>query len=171
MHMVGLHQLNVFFFFFFFFVFFFCCCCCCFFLCVFFFFRSKNVTLNGYRFLMLEVRVPTDGLRRSSNWCLDYQYLCEDFHRKPTGCGVTYSSRPFYSNCRNKYNSDMAIGDTLGCNPSNAIARLANTAFPNLSPSATYRRNAFGFTCVSRIVTRQSMEVNKLLVTCKHSGS
>ena len=106
--------------------------------------RSENVISNGYDFLVLEVRVPADGLSKSSNWCFDYQYLCEDFHRRPTGCGSQQSSTPGYKDCRDKYNSDMNIGDTLGCNPSKKIAGLASIAFPNLSSPAR-DRNAFGF--------------------------
>ena len=106
--------------------------------------RSKNVTYKGYEFMALEVRVPADGLSKSSNWCYDYQYLCKDFHRRPTGCGITYISDTYHNYCRVKYNSDMNIGNSLGCNPSNNIADLANIAFPNMSRPAHYS-NAFGF--------------------------
>ena len=82
-----------------------------------------------------------DGLSKSSNWCYDYQYLCEDFHRRPTGCGTSWVWDLYYTNCRDTYNSDMLIGDTFGCNPSGGIAALANIAFPNLSQPA----HAFGF--------------------------
>ena len=102
--------------------------------------RSKNITNSGYQFLVLEVQLPADGLSRSPNWCFDYQYLCEEFHRRPTGCG----SGSGYSSCRDKYNSDMNNGDVLGCNPANAIAYLANMVFPNLTYRATYS-NSFGF--------------------------
>ena len=104
--------------------------------------RSKNITLNGYGFLVLEVRVPADGLSRSSNWCFDYQYLCEDFNRRPTGCGETYRDMSGYADCRLTYNSDMDIGNTLGCNPSLAIINLAKTYFS--TAQVTYM-NAFGF--------------------------
>ena len=108
--------------------------------------RSKNITYRGYQFLVLEVRVPTDGLSRSPNWCFDYRYLCEEFHRRPTACGDvngrgTWAS---YSACRDKYNADMDNGDVLGCNPSYGIARLGNTVFPDLTYRAT-RDNSFGF--------------------------
>ena len=111
--------------------------------------RSKNITYNGYDFLALEVRVPTDGRSASSNWCYDYQYMCNEFHRKPTGCGVTYINTSPYSECRIKYNSDMNIGDVLNCNPSDHIAAVANIAFPNSSPKAEASKS-FGFhTCNS----------------------
>ena len=107
--------------------------------------RSKNVTYRGYNFLALEVRVPADGLSRSPNWCYDYQYLCEDFNRRPTGCGSTWASSPPYSSCRIEYNSDMNIdGSVLSCNPSGGIAEVANIAFQTLSPPAQ-SKNAFGF--------------------------
>ena len=105
--------------------------------------RSKNVTYNGYDFLALEVRVPADGLSQSSNWCFDYQYLCKDFKRRPTGCGIQWSSNPGHKDCRDKYNSDMNIGNTLGCDPSAKIASLAKIAFPNLQ--RVHYSNAFGF--------------------------
>ena len=103
--------------------------------------RSKNITSNGYGFLLLEVRVPADGLSRSSNWCFDYQYLCEDFNRRPTVCGAPYRSYSGYKECHSIYNSDMDIGNTLSCNPATAIKRLANSTFPT---PITYL-NAFGF--------------------------
>ena len=105
--------------------------------------RSKNIAYSGYQFLVLEVRVPTDGLSRSPNWCFDYQYLCEEFHRRPTGCG----SGSDYSSCRDKYNSDMNNGDVLGCPPAVHIASLANTVFPNLTYNFYLAdfTNSFGF--------------------------
>ena len=106
--------------------------------------RSKNITYNGYDFLALEVRVPADGLSKSSNWCFDYQYLCEEFQRRPTGCGGSYIPYSYYSNCRDKYNSDMNIGDSLGCLPTVGIANLTNIAFANLRQTANLG-NAFGF--------------------------
>ena len=102
--------------------------------------RSKNITYKGYQFLVLEVQIPTDGLSTSPNWCYDYRYLCEEFHRRPTGCG----SGTGYFTCRDKYNSDMNNGDVLGCNPSGGIASLANTVFPNLTYRAGFY-NTFGF--------------------------
>ena len=107
--------------------------------------RSKNITSNGYGFLLLEVRVPADGLSRSSNWCYDYQNLCEGFHRRPTGCGETYREWLGYKECHSIYNSDMDIGNTLGCNPSVAIAKLAVNAFQNLISETQVRMYSFGF--------------------------
>ena len=106
--------------------------------------RSKNITSNGYGFLLLEVRVPADGLSKSSNWCFDYQYLCEDFHRRPTGCGQGFRETWGYGDCRRTYNSDMDIGNTLSCNPAHTIAKLAATAFPN-QISQMQSPNSFGF--------------------------
>ena len=106
--------------------------------------RSKNITYNGYDFLALEVRIPADGLSKSSNWCFDYQYLCEEFQRRPTGCGSLYIHNPYVVNCRDKYNSDMNIGDSLGCSPTFGIANLTKIAFQNLNRNAHYS-NAFGF--------------------------
>ena len=107
--------------------------------------RSKEVTYKGYDFLALEVTVPADGLSRSPNWCYDYQFLCDDFNRRPTGCSSPWASSTLYSSCRDKYNSDMSIDSSVfGCHPSPQIAAVANIAFPNLSPSAQYK-NAFGF--------------------------
>ena len=124
--------------------------------------QSKNVTYNGYDFLVLEVRVPVDGLSKSSNWCFDYQYLCEDFHRRPTGCGTSYafsSTYAYRADCRDKYNSDMEIGDALGCNPSRHVANLTNIAFPNLSSPAKEYKNSFAFhTCQNCNKTIQGSE-------------
>ena len=106
--------------------------------------RSKNITYNGYDFLALEVRVPADGLSKSPNWCYDYQHLCEEFRRRPTGCGSQWTNYSVYTSCRDKYYSDMNNGDTLGCNPADGIARLTNIAYPNLRPRA-FSNNAFGF--------------------------
>ena len=108
--------------------------------------RSKNITYRGYQFLVLEVKLPADGLSRSPNWCFDYQYLCEEFHRRPTGCGDGHGrgSDTHLTSCRDNYNSDMANGDVLGCNPSSGVALLGNKAFPNLKYHATYN-NSFGF--------------------------
>ena len=115
----------------------------------------------GYNFQALEVRVPADGLSRSPNWCYDYQYLCEDFNRRPTGCGSKWASHVLISTCRDKYNSDMSIeGSVLGCNPSERIAELANIAFPNTSPPAQAYKNAFGFHwCSSCGKTLQASEL------------
>ena len=106
--------------------------------------QSKNITYRGYNFLALEVRVPRNGLSKSPNWCYDYQYLCEDFHRRPTGCGASWTPYSIYSRCRDKYNSDMNITDVLGCTSAERIANLTNTAFPNLSQPA-HTLNSFGF--------------------------
>ena len=106
--------------------------------------RSKNITYKGYQFLVLEVRVPTDGLSTSPNWCYDYRYLCEEFHRRPTGCGDIYGPDTHITSCRDIYNSDMANENVLFCNPTAGIALLGNTAFPNLTYRAT-RDNSFGF--------------------------
>ena len=122
--------------------------------------RSKNVTYNGYDFLALEVDVPADGLSRSANWCYDYQYLCADFNRRPTGCGATYSSSTNYKECSDAYNSDMNIEDALSCNPSGRVAILANNAFPNSSLPAQYFKNAFGFhTCQNCDKTLQGSDM------------
>ena len=124
--------------------------------------RSKNIISNGYGFLVLEVRVPANGTSRSSNWCFDYQYLCEDFHRRPTGCGEPYRALSKYVECGRIYNSDMDIGDTLGCNPSSAIARLAVKAFPNLISQTQLWKYSFGF----HVCRSQDCSVNLI-----HSGS
>ena len=124
--------------------------------------RSQNVSRLGYDFLVLEVLVPKDGLSKSSDWCYDYQYLCEDFHRRPTGCGSVWIKRPTYVECRDKYNSDMNIGYALGCNPSDGVAALANKAFPNLSPPANIT-NSFGFhECV---YCNQTIQGSRLALT------
>ena len=107
--------------------------------------RSKNVTYEGYDFLALEVRVPADGLSKSSNWCFDYQYLCEDFHRRPTGCGGLYNWTSGVADCGQKYNSDMNIGYSLRCSPSYAIASLANNTFPNSMSLHANHQKSFGF--------------------------
>ena len=106
--------------------------------------RSKVVTYNGYDFLALEVRVPQDGQSSSPNWFYDYQYLCEDFNRRPTGCGHNDINTAGYSDCRLKYNSDMNLGGALGCNPSSGVAAVAKIAFPDLH-SPPHGGNAFGF--------------------------
>ena len=106
--------------------------------------RSKNITYYGYDFLALEVRVPADGLSKSSNWCFDYQYLCEEFQRRPTGCGSYYGFHSDFGNCSHEYNSDINIGLRLGCNPIYGIANMTKIAFPNLYQHAHYS-NAFGF--------------------------
>ena len=108
--------------------------------------RSKTITSNGYDFLVLEVRVPANGTSRSSNWCFDYRNLCESFNRRPTGCGEKFRSSSGYEECHSIYNSDMDIENTLGCNPSSAIAKLAVAAFPNLiSQTQLLRKYSFGF--------------------------
>ena len=108
--------------------------------------RSKNIISNGYGFLVLEVRFPANGTSKSSNWCFDYQNLCESFHRRPTGCGENYRSSSGYKECHSIYNSDMGIGNTLGCIPSRAIAKLAVKAFPNLiSQTQLLHKYSFGF--------------------------
>ena len=107
--------------------------------------RSKNITSNGYGFLVLEVGVPANGLSKSSNWCFDYQYLCEDFNRRPTGCGESFRASSGYKECHSIYNSDMNIENTLGCNPSSAIANLAVTAFPNPISQTQLWKYSFGF--------------------------
>ena len=108
--------------------------------------RSKNIISNGYGFLVLEVRFPANGTSKSSNWCFDYRNLCESFHRRPTGCGENYRSSSGYKECHSIYNSDMDIGNTLGCNPSRAIATLAVKAFPNLiSQTQLLHKYSFGF--------------------------
>ena len=104
--------------------------------------RSKNITSNGNGFLLLEVSIPTDGLSRSSNWCFDYQYLCEDYNRRPTGCGRDFRDSRGFADCRRNYNSDMDIRNILGCRPSVAIADLAKAAF---SDASINYRAAFGF--------------------------
>ena len=103
--------------------------------------RSKNITYSGYQFLVLEVKLPTDGLSRSPNWCSDYQYLCEEFYRRPTGCGDGHGrgSDTGLTSCRDIYNSDMDNDNVLNCNPAYHVARLANTVFPNL----TYRAGSY----------------------------
>ena len=106
--------------------------------------RTKTVTYKGYQFLVLEVKVPESGLSRNDNWCLDYQLLCESYNKRPTGCGQLYASNQNVPICRDKYNSDMNINNTLGCNPSRKIAEVANMAFPDLTTAVTYK-NAFGF--------------------------
>ena len=126
--------------------------------------RFKNVTYYGYDFLALEVTVPADGLSRSPNWCYDYQFLCDDFNRRPTGCGSRWASSPGYSSCRIEYNSDMNIGDVLGCNPSGGVAAVANIAFQSLSPPAQNGINAFGFhVCGSNYCSKTLQASNSAL--------
>ena len=105
----------------------------------------QNVTYNGYDFLALELRIPSVGRSASSNLCYDYQYLCEDFIRRPTGCNKTFINTTGISDCRVKYNSDMNIRYALGCKQSYDIAASVNIAFPNTSPPAQHAVNAFGF--------------------------
>ena len=107
--------------------------------------RSKNITSNGYGFLILEVQVPANGTSRSSNWCYDYQNLCESFNRRPTGCGENYRSSSGFEECHRIYNSDMDIGDTLNCNPSRAIAKLAVKAFSSPISQTDLWKYSFGF--------------------------
>ena len=120
--------------------------------------RSKTITYNDFEFLALEVRVPTDGLSISPNWCYDYQYLCEEFGRRPTGCGQRFSSNPSYSSCRDKYNSDMNIGDVLGCNPGYTIGTVASRAFPDRTPARRY--NSFGFHACSYNTCARSIKAS-----------
>ena len=106
--------------------------------------RSTNVTYHGYDFLALTVRVPSNGLSKSINWCYDYQYLCMEFGRRPTGCGGQWTRYSAYYDCRDKYYSDMNNGNVLGCDPASGVANVINIAYPKLRPPATYK-NSFGF--------------------------
>ena len=104
------------------------------------------MTFYGTELLALEVRVPTDGLSKSPNWCYDYQYLCEDFHRRPTGCSKYFVDSNLTLG-RDTYNSDMDIGTFFSCNPSQGIAQMANCAFSYLRKRACWTNSFTFFHC------------------------
>ena len=127
--------------------------------------RTKLVTYKGFQFLVLEVRVPASGVSMNDNWCLDYQYLCASFNKRPTGCGQSWTYNHPYSSCRDKYNSDMNIGNVLSCNPTSKIAEIANTAFPDLNRPVVKFKNAFGFHTCKPIDCQQTIRGSDMGLT------
>ena len=105
--------------------------------------QFTGVEYRGHFFYAFEVKVPADGQSKSLNWCYDYQYLCESYGSRPTGCGR--DSDADINSCYTTYESYNDLRHVLGCDPSKRIAEVANIAFPNLSPPAQEGINAFGF--------------------------
>eukprot|EP00058_Branchiostoma_floridae_P008373 XP_002593861.1 hypothetical protein BRAFLDRAFT_75679 [Branchiostoma floridae] len=46
---------------------------------------------EGVDFLVIEAKLPADGLSATENWCRDYQNLCAEYGRRPTGCGEDWA--------------------------------------------------------------------------------
>eukprot|EP00058_Branchiostoma_floridae_P016735 XP_002602223.1 hypothetical protein BRAFLDRAFT_76912 [Branchiostoma floridae] len=53
--------------------------------------RTKIQDYNGIDFLVIEARLPADGLSNFVTWCMEYKFLCADYGLRPTGCGEDYA--------------------------------------------------------------------------------
>ncbi|XP_078583731.1 uncharacterized protein LOC144866251 [Branchiostoma floridae x Branchiostoma japonicum] len=102
---------------------------------------------EGIDFLVIEAKLPAHGLSATENWCRDYQNLCAEYGKRPTGCGEDWAvhggrlSHAGRIRCVSEYNSDPYINNVLGCDPSSRVAAVENLAFSAGATSST----SFGF--------------------------
>ncbi|XP_066291226.1 fibrillin-1-like isoform X2 [Branchiostoma lanceolatum] len=106
--------------------------------------RTANQQYNGVDFLVINARLPANGLSNTSDWCRDYQNLCAEYGLRPTGCreegegqGGNSPDPPDTVRCVTEYNSDPYIKNALGCGSAKRVAEVANLAF---SAGASFRR-------------------------------
>ncbi|XP_078583835.1 uncharacterized protein LOC144866348 [Branchiostoma floridae x Branchiostoma japonicum] len=109
--------------------------------------RTANQQYGGVDFFVIKARLPAHGLSATENWCRDYQNLCAEYGRRPTGCGEDRAveggtnSIPGRIRCVSEYNSDPYINNVLGCEPYVRVAEVANMAFS----AGALSTNSFGF--------------------------
>eukprot|EP00058_Branchiostoma_floridae_P019575 XP_002605065.1 hypothetical protein BRAFLDRAFT_124137 [Branchiostoma floridae] len=111
---------------------------------------TSEQTYKGISFLVIEATVPADFVSASENWCRDYQNLCAQYNKRPTGTGLdgtlgtwdmTFNTAS--GRCVTEYGSDPYINNALGRSPSNAVKALVVSTFP-VQESYAHGRS-FGF--------------------------
>ena len=112
--------------------------------------ETKKSTYEQHEVLVVQAKIPSDGMARLTNWCEEYKMMCYYYGYRPTGCGAEFASNINYASCRSDYQSVMPIDNVYGCPATAKIALIAkNAGFPGATPG-----NSFGFsncesTCVS----------------------
>ena len=110
---------------------------------------EKAVSLNGSKYLAIKAQVPVDGKSKGSDWCEDYQSLCESYGLKPVGCG---------GQCITKYSAALKPGGP-GCQASRTkVKQIANDAgFSQATETNSFALNDCNG-CSSRISDRECLE-------------
>ena len=114
--------------------------------------ETKNSTYKQHEVLVVQAKIPSDGIAKLGNWCEEYKMLCYYYGYRPTGCGVEFANSINYASCRTDYESIMPKDNVYGCPATIKIAFIAKAAgFLGVTPS-----NSFGFsdcqaTCVSTL--------------------
>ncbi|XP_035665513.1 zinc finger protein 84-like, partial [Branchiostoma floridae] len=81
---------------------------------------TSEQTYKGVGFLLIHATVPADFQSASENWCRDYQNLCAEYDKRPTGTGLdgtlgwdmSWNTRA--GSCVTGYGSDPYINNVLG---------------------------------------------------------
>ncbi|XP_028398838.1 uncharacterized protein LOC114522366, partial [Dendronephthya gigantea] len=104
--------------------------------------QTKTVTdVNSY--LVIKAQIPSHGKSFLENWCKEYERLCKNYDREPTGFGRSYNHIEEYASCQENYFSVMDRANLLGANPNEKVAALAQqVGFTDATPNNSFAFNA-----------------------------
>ncbi len=108
--------------------------------------EEREIVYREIPYLALRVRMR-GATSSTENWCREYQELCAEYDRRPTGCGVAFEGRGGYGVCMDEYDS-FVTDDSLGCNPSNGVRTAATQAgFEGATSQNSFGFHSCGGTC------------------------
>ncbi|XP_028409640.1 uncharacterized protein LOC114532356 isoform X1 [Dendronephthya gigantea] len=86
---------------------------------------TKPVSLGGQEYLIIEARLPSNGVARYENWCEDYKQLCLSYGQRPVCC-KTETGISSHTACRDNYDALFPRNSQLICPSNTENATLAN---------------------------------------------
>ena len=108
--------------------------------------EERDVVYQEIPYLALRVRLR-GALSSTENWCREYQELCAQYDRRPTGCGVRFADIGGYAVCMNEYDS-FVTDDSLGCNASGGVrAAAAQAGYEGATGQNSFGFHSCGGTC------------------------
>ena len=78
---------------------------------------TKAATVRGQEYLVVETKLPQNGLARYETWCEDYKQLCLSYGQRPLGCDKD-SGGLAHTACRDYYDAMLSSHYSKSC-PSN----------------------------------------------------
>ena len=101
---------------------------------------TKPVDVLGQEYLVIEGKLPQNGLALYENWCEDFKQLCISYGKRPLGCGKESNGLP-HTTCRDTYDAILSQDDSAGCPSNLLVSSVANQA----GYSNATARNSFAF--------------------------
>ena len=86
---------------------------------------TKAAAVRGQEYLIVETKLPQNGLARYETWCEDYKQLCLSYGQRPLGCDKD-SSGLSHTACRDNYDAMLPGFSAMTCPSNLGVIGLVN---------------------------------------------